>query len=116
MAQDLQHLLDFGVPPEHGRQLVLAREQVHVGGEVFQERGELETLLQPLVAQFHVAYPRVQARHQHVWFDAVSSQDGHRNALRFLEDRREEIGRLDRLPPRTAGLVQCKFEDELRGR
>ena len=59
VAEDLQHLLDFLVAAEDRRQLVLPREQVEVGGEVLQERRQLEALLEALLAQLDVAHPRV---------------------------------------------------------
>ena len=62
VAEDFEHLLDFLVAAEHRRQLVLPREQVQVGREVLQERRQLEALLQPLLAQLHVAHPRGQPR------------------------------------------------------
>ena len=56
VAEDFQHLLNFLVAAEHRRQLVLARQQVQVGREMLQERRQLEALLQPLLAQLHVAH------------------------------------------------------------
>ena len=41
------------------------------------------------------------------------ANDGNRDALAFLEDRREEIGRFDRLPSCTARLVEGELEDKL---
>ena len=61
MAENLQHLLNLLVAAEYRRQLVLAREQVQVGREMLEERRQLEPLLQPLLAQLHVAHPRGQA-------------------------------------------------------
>ena len=113
VAEDLEHLLDFLVAAEDRRQLVLPREQVQVGGEVLEERRQLEALLQPLLAQLHVAHPRGQARHQHVRLDAVAPENRHRHALRFLEDRGEEVGRLDGLAAGAAGMMQRQLEDEL---
>ena len=113
VAEDLEHLLDFLVAAEHRRQLVLAREQVQVGREVLQERRQLEALLQPLLAQLHVAHPRGQPRHQHVRLDAVAAEDRHRHALRFLEHGRKQVGGFDRLAAGAAGVVERQLEDEL---
>ena len=55
----------------------------------------------------------VEARHQHVRLDAMAAQDRHRDALRFLEDRREQVGRFDRLASRAAGVMERQLEDEL---
>ena len=37
-------------------------------------------------------------------------------ALRLLEDRREEVGRLDGVPAGAAGVQQRQLEQQLRGR
>ena len=113
MAEDLEHLLDFLVAAEDRRQLVLTREQVEVGGEVLEERRQLEALLQPLVAQLHVAHPRVQSGDEHLRLDAVAAQDRDRNALRLLEHGGEQVGGFDRLPAGAAGVMQRQLEDEL---
>ena len=116
VAEDFEHLLDFVVASEDRRQLVLPREQVQVGGEVLQERRQLEPLLQPLLAQLEVAHARVQARDEHVGLDAVAPQDRDRHALRFLEQRREQVDGFNGLPAGPAGVVQRELEDELRRR
>ena len=116
VTEDFEHLLDFLVAAEDRRQLVLPREQIQVRREVLQERRQLEALLQALLAQLHVAHPRVEAGHQHFGLDAVAAQDRHRNALRLLEDGGEQIGRFDRLAAGAAGVVERELEDELRRR
>ena len=113
VAEDFQHLLDLLVAAEHRRQLVLARQQIQVGREMLEERRQLEALLQPLLAQFHVAHPRGESRHQHLRLDAVAPQDRDRHALRFLEDGGKEVGRFDRLASSPAGVMQRQLEDEL---
>ena len=113
VAENLEHLLNLVVAAEHRRQLVLTRQQVQVGREMFQERRQLEPLLQPLFAQLHVAHARGQPRDQHLGLDAVAAENRHRHALRFLEHGREQVGRFDRLPAGAAGVVQRQLEDEL---
>ena len=113
VAQDFQHLLDFLFATEHRRQLVLAGEQVQVRREMFEERRQLEALLQPLFAQLHVAHPRVQSRHQHLRLDAVAPEDRHGHALRFLEYGGEQVGGFNRLPAGPAGVMKRQLEDQL---
>ena len=55
MAEDLEHLIHLGVAAEERRQLVLPRQLVQVGGEVLQERRQLEALLEPLFPQLVIA-------------------------------------------------------------
>ena len=116
MAENFEHLLNFFVAAEHRRQFVLPGQHVHVGGEVLQEWRQLESFLEPLFAQLHVAHPRMKPRHQHVRLDAVAPQDRDRNALRLFEHGREEIGRLDGLTAGAAGVMEREFEDQLGGR
>src|SRR5439155_852438 len=104
MAEDLQHLLNLLVPSEDRRQLVLPRKQVQVRREMLQERRQLESLLQTLFAELHVAHARVQSGHEHLPLDAVATQDRHRNALCLLEDGRKEVGRFDGLASGAAGM------------
>ena len=113
VAEDLEHLLDLRVASVDGRDLVLPREQVQVGREVLEERRQLEALAQPLLAQFVVAHPGGDARHEHLGLDAVAANDGNRNALALLEDRREQVGRLDRLAAGAARLVERQLEHQL---
>ena len=96
VAEDLQHLLDFLVAAEDRRQLVLARQQIQVGREVLEERRQLEALLQPLLAQLHVAHRARRAGDTStLGLDAVAAQDRHRHALRLLEHRGKQVDRLD---------------------
>ena len=72
VAEDLEHLLDLLVAAVDRRDLVLPRQQVQVGGEVLQERRQLEALAQALFAQFVVPHPGGDSRHEHLRLDAVS--------------------------------------------
>ena len=83
---------------------------------MFEKRRELEALLQTLVAQLHVAHPRVEPGGQHLRLDTVAPENRHRDALRLLEHRRKQIGRFDRLTARAARMVQRELEDELARR
>ena len=58
---------------------------------MLEERRQLEALAEPLFTQLVVAHPRRDARDEHFGLDAVVANDRHRNALAFLEDRREQI-------------------------
>ena len=87
VAEDLENLLDFAVAAVDRGDLVLARQQVQVGGEMLQERRQLEPLAQTLLAQFVVPHPGGDARHEHLRLDAMTADDGNRNALALLEDR-----------------------------
>ena len=113
VAEDLEHLLHLGVAAEDRRNLVLARELVQVGGEVLEERRQLEALLQPLLAQLVVAHPRGEPRHERFRLDAVAADDRDRDALRLLEDRREQVGRFDGVPAGAAGVQQRELEQQL---
>ena len=93
MTEDLENALHLGVAPEDGRDLVLPRELVEVGGEVLQERRQLEPFLEPLLAQFVIAHPGVQAGDERLRLDTVTADDRDGDPLRFLEDRREQIRR-----------------------
>ena len=101
MAEDLQHLIHLVVAAEDRRNLVLPGQLIQVGGEVLEERRQLEALLQALLAQLVVAHPRRQPRHQRLGLDAVTADDRDRDALRLFEDRREQVGRFDRCDGRS---------------
>src|SRR5205085_5515692 len=113
MTEDLEDLLNLLVAAVDRRDLVLAREQVEVRGEVLEERRQFEPLPQPLFPQLVVAHARRDARDEHLGLDAVMTDDRHRHALALLEDRREEIGRFDGLPSGPAGLMEGELEDKL---
>ena len=113
VAEDLQHLLDLLVAAVDRRDLVLARQQIQVGGEVLEERRQLEALPQPLLAQLVVAHPGGDSRDEHLRLDAVTADDRDRNALAFLEDGREQVRRLDRLAAGAARLMERQLEHEL---
>ena len=113
VAQDLEHPIHLGVAAEHRRNLVLARELIEVGREVLEERRQLEALLQPLLAQLVIAHPRGEPRDQRLGLDAVAADDRDRNALRLLEDGREEVRRLDRVAAAAAGVQQRQLEQQL---
>ncbi len=113
MAEDFQHLLDLLVAAEHGRQLVLAREQVEIRREVLQERRQLEPLLQTLFSELQVTHACVQTRHEYLRLDAVPAKNRYRDTLRFFENRGKQIGGFNGLAARPAGMVQRQLEDEL---
>ena len=115
VAEDFQHLLDLLVAAVHRRDLVLPREQVQVGGEVLEERRQLETFAQALLAKLVVPHPGGDSRHEHLRLDAMTADDGNRDPLALLEDRRKQVGRLDRLAARPAGLVERELEYQLGG-
>ena len=95
MAQDLEHLVHLEVAAEDRRNPILPGELIQVGGEVLEERRQLEALLEALLAHLVVAHPRRQARDQRRRLDAVLTDDRNGNALRLLEDGGEQIARLD---------------------
>ena len=113
VAEDLEHLVHLEVAAEDRRDLVLTRELVQVGGEVLEERRQLEALLQALLAQLVVAHARRQPRDERLGLDAVAADDRDGNALRLLEDRREEIGRFDRVAAGPARVQQRQLEQQL---
>ena len=55
VAEHLEHLVDLTVAAEHGRHLVLPRQQIKIRREVLQERRKLEALLEPLFPELQVA-------------------------------------------------------------
>jgi hypothetical protein len=114
MAEDLEHLIHLDFPPEDGRNLVLSRELVQVRREVLEERRKLETLLEPLVAQLVVAHARGEPGDDRFRLDPVAADDRHRDALRLLEDGREEIRGFDRVPARSARVQERELEEEPR--
>ena len=114
VAQHLENLIHLVVAAEDRRHFVLPRELVEVGGEVLEERRQLEALLQPLLAQLVIAHPRRQPRHERLGLDAVAADDRDRDALRLFEDRGEQVGRLDGVAAGAAGVEQREFEQQLR--
>ena len=116
VAQDLDGLLDLVDAAEDGRQPVLAREQVQVRREVLEERRQLELLLQPLVVALDVADAGRDARDQRLGLDARLAHDRGRHALAVLEQRGEEVSRLQRLAPGARRVVMCELEHQLRRR
>jgi hypothetical protein len=60
-----------------------------------------------------VAHTRGKPRDQRFGLDPVAPDDRHRNALRFLEDCRKEIGGLDGVPPRSARVEERQLEQQL---
>ena len=113
VAEHFEDAVHLGVPAEYGRQLVLPRELVQVGGEVFEKRRQLEALLQPLFAQLVIAHAGRQTRHQRVGLDAVPADDRDGDPLRLFEDGREEVGRFDRVAAAAARMQQRQLEEEL---
>ena len=55
-------------------------------------------------------------RHQRLGLDAVAADDRDGNALRLLEDGREEVHGLDRVAAAAAGVQQRELEQQLRRR
>src|SRR5687767_8622334 len=106
MTEDLEDLLNLFIAPVDRGDLVLTGKEVQVGREVLQERRQLEPLAEPLFAQFVVAHPGGDSRHEHLRLDAMTADDGYRHPLAFFENRREQIGRLDRLTAGPARLVE----------
>src|ERR1043166_8464199 len=113
VAENFEQLLDLLVAPVDRRDLVLAREQVEIRREVLEERRQLEPLAQALFTQLVVAHPRRDPRDENSGLDAVVPDDRHRHALALLEDRREEIRRLDRLPSCAAGPMKGQLEKKI---
>ena len=75
-----------GVHPGHAAGLVLAGEEIQVCRKVLQERRKLETLPQPLFADFVVPHPGRNSRHKDLRLDAMVANDRDRNPLALLED------------------------------
>ncbi len=113
VAEDLQHLIHLEIAAEDRRDLVLPRELIQVRGEVLEKRRQLEALLEALLAQLVVAHPRREPRHEGLGLDAVAPDDRDGNALRLLEDRREEVRRFDGVAARAAGVQQRQLEEQL---
>ena len=103
VAEDFEHLLDFLLASEHGRQAVLLGKHVQVRGKLFQVSGKLEALLQALVAHLDFARPLVQVKHDVRRIGAVAREDRCRRARRRLfEHRRDDIHGLEGLFSGTA--------------
>ena len=104
VAEDLEHLIHLGVAAEHRRNLVLARELIEVGGEVLEERRQLEALLQPLLAQLVIAHPRGEPRDQRLRLDAVAADDRDREcpASPRRSPRRDPVASIVWRPQRLA--------------
>ena len=98
MAENLEHLLDFLVAAVHGRDLVLASQQVQVRGEGVQRLGQLQALAEALFAQLVIAHLRRDARDERRRRNALTADDRHRHAVALLQDRGEEIRRCDCSP------------------
>ena len=88
VAENFEHLLDFLVAAVHGRQLVLARQQVEIGREVLEKWRQLEAFLQTLLALLHVPHAGAQPGHEHVRFNAMAPQNRDRHALHLFEHAR----------------------------
>jgi hypothetical protein len=114
VAKHLEHLIHFVVAAEHGRDLVLARQLVQVGGEVLEEWRQLEALFQALFVQLVIPHARGEPRDQRFRLDAVAADDRNRNPLRLFEDGREKIRRLDRVAAGPARVQQRELEQEFR--
>ena len=82
---------------------------------MLEERRQLETFAQALLAKLVVPHPCGDSRHEHLRLDAMTADDGNRDPLALLEDRRKQVGRFDRLAARPAGLVERELEHQLRG-
>ncbi len=116
VAQDFHDLLDLGVAAEHGRQLVLAGQQIQVRREMLQKRRELELLAKTLLVALDVADAGGDARHERFGVDAGLAKHSGGHSLAVLEQRREDIGRFDRRASGASGVVERQLEYELRRR
>jgi hypothetical protein len=116
VTEDFEHAVHFRVTAEDGWNLVLARELIEVGREVLEEGRQLEPLLHALFLQLVIPHPRGEPRDERLRFDAVAADDRHRDALRFLEDGREEVGRLDRVAAAAARVQERQLEQQFRRR
>src|SRR5687768_9924653 len=116
VAENFQYLLNLEIAAVYRRNLVLPREEIEIRGEVLEKGRQFEALPQPLLPHLVVAHPRGNPRHEHFRLDAVTPDDRHGNALAFLEDGGEQVGRLDRLPAGPARLMKRQLEHELRRR
>ena len=115
MAEDFEHLLDFLVAAVHGRDSVLASQQVQVRGEALQRLRQFEALAQELFALLVVVHLRRDTRDEHLRRHAVAADDRHRYAMALLQDRSEEIRRCDRAA-RAARPKERALQRDLRGR
>src|SRR5262249_38772900 len=106
VAENFQDLPEFPIAAEHGRELLLPRQEIQIHRKVAQDRRQLEPLLQTLVTQLEVAYQGGDTGGREARIDAVLAQDRHRNALLLLEERRQDVGRRNGRVTRPAGVVQ----------
>src|SRR5215208_1750698 len=113
MTQHFENLLDLRTAPVYRADLVFASQQIQVRRKMFQEGRQLETLAQALLPQFVVPNPGGDARHEDLRLDTMVANDRYGNALAFLENRLEQVGRFDRLPSGTARLMEGELEHEL---
>ena len=113
MAENLEDLLNLPLAPEDRRQLVEARKEIQVGGDLRQRRWQGETLFQALGAQFAVADVRLDSRHDHRGVDTRPSAERRRNPVRLFEQREQQICGVDERAPRAAGTVKRQLDDEL---
>ena len=116
VAEDLEDLRHLGIAPEERRQLILPREVIQIGGEVFEEGRQLEALPETLVALLVVPQPAREPRHDHLGIHAVASNNRPRHTLSLFEHRRQQIGRFHRMTPGTARVEHRESEEELRCR
>ena len=116
VAENLEHLLGLEIAAEDRGNLVLACELIQVRGEVLEKRRQLEAFLQTLLAELVVAHACREPGYEGLGLDAVAPDDGNGNALRFLENCRKQVRRLDGVAARTAGMEQRQLEEQLGGR
>ena len=102
------------VATEDRRELVLARQLIQVGGEVLEERWELETLLESFLPQLVIAHPCGQPGDKRLRLDAVSPDDRDRDPLRLFEYRRKQIRGFNRVAAAAARVQQGQLEQQLR--
>ena len=91
MAEDLEDLSNLSIAAKDRGQLVEAGEPVQVGGELIDVRRQIETLLEALVAQFTLTEMGLDPRRDDVVLDTEALQDRDRYALRFVEQREEQV-------------------------
>ena len=116
VAENFEHLLDFLLASEHGRQAILLGKHVQVCGKLFQVRGQLEAFLQAFVTHLDFPRPLVQVKHHIRRIGAVPRENRCRRAWRrLLEDRHDDIHGFHGLLSGPHGAVQGQLQDELGG-
>ncbi len=80
---------------------------------MFEERGEIETLLEPLLLRLEVTNAHRQSRYERLRLDPVIANDGDRYAVGVLENSSKEVRGFHRVPAGASRIEGRELEQDL---